>query len=89
MEDVGTATELVGTTLGNGVNTTTDEVGLTNIVGRDHNLHLLDSLDADGVATTGQVVAQTEVVVEVGTVNGEVGSTAIGTGKTHAVTAVG
>ena len=89
VEDVGAATELVGTTLGNGVHTTTDEVGLTNVIGRDNNLQLLDSLDADGVTTTGQVVAQTEVVVEVGTVNGEVGSTSVGTGKTHTVTAVG
>ena len=89
VEDVGTATELVGTALGHSVHTTTDEVGLTNIVGRNNDLHLLDSLDTDGVATTRQVVAKTEVVVEVGTVNGEVGSTAIGTGETHTVTTEG
>ena len=89
VEDVGAAAEGVGTALGDGVHATTDEVGLTHVVGRNHNLHFLDCLDRNGVATTGQTVAQTEVVIEVGTVNGEVGQTAVGTGKAHAVTTVG
>ena len=89
VEDVGTAAEGVGTTLGNGVNTTADEVGLANVVGRDHHLHLLDSLDRDGVTTTRQVVTQTEVVVEVCTIDREVSQTTVGTSKAHAITTEG
>ena len=43
--DVGTAAEGVGTTLGNSVHTTTDEVGLANVIRRNNHLHLLDGLD--------------------------------------------
>ena len=88
MEDVSTATELVGTALGNGIHATTNEVGLTNVIGRNYHLQLLDSLDTDGVTTTRKFIAQTEVIVEVGTINGEVGGTAVGTGKAHTITAV-
>ena len=88
MENVGTATELVGTTLGDSVHTTADEVGLTNIVGRNNYLQLLDGLDADGITATRQATAQAEVVVEVRTVDREVGQTAIGTSKAHTVTTV-
>ena len=80
--------EGVGTGLGDGVHTTADEVGLTNVVGADHNLHFLNGVDGDRVAAAGEVGRQTEVVIEVGTVHGEVGQTAVGTGEAHAVTAV-
>ena len=45
VEDVGATAEGVGTALGDGVHATTDEVGLTHVVGRNHNLHFLDCLD--------------------------------------------
>ena len=88
MIDISRALEGVRTWLCNGVHTTTDEVGLTNIVGRDHHLQLLDSIDRDGVTTTRQVRTQTEVVVEVGTINSEVGGTTISTSKSHSVTSI-
>ncbi len=86
--DVGGTLEGVGTGLGDGVHAAADEVGLANVVGADHNLQFLDGVDGDGVAAAGQVGGQTEVVVEVGAVNGEVGGTAVGTGEAHAVAAV-
>ena len=86
--DVGRAAEGVGTGLGDGVDAAADEVGLTDIVRGDHHLHLLDGVDGDRVAATGQAVVQTEVVVEVGTVHGEVGRTAVSTGEGHPVAAV-
>ena len=67
VEEVSASAEGVGTTLGDGVQATTDKVGLTHIVGRDNNLHLLDGLDRNRVATARKVAAQTEVVVEVST----------------------
>ena len=89
MIDVCGALEGVGTRLGDGVHAAADEVGLTNVVGADDNLKFLDGVDGDGVATAREVGGKTEVVVEVGTVHGKVGGTAVGTGETHAVTAVG
>ena len=86
--DVGSTAERVRTRLRDGVHTTTDEVGLTDIVGRNHHLQLLDSIDRDGVATAGELVGETEVVVEVGTINREVGSTAVATGEAHTVTSI-
>ena len=86
--DVGAALEGVVTTLGDGVHATANEVGLTNVIRRNNHLHLLNSVDRDWVATTRQVRAKTEVVVEVCTVNGEVGSTAIGTCKTHSIASI-
>ena len=86
--DVGTTLEGVVTTLGDGVHTTANEVGLTHVIRRNHYLHLLDSVERDGVATTRKLVAQTEVVVEVCTVNGEVGCTSIGTSEAHSVTSI-
>ena len=80
--------EGVGTGLGDGVHAAADEVGLADIVGADYHLHFLDGVDGDGVAATREVGVKTEVVVEVGTVHGEVGGTAVGAGEAHAVTTV-
>ena len=74
--DVSGALKGVGTGLGNGVHATADEVALANIVRGNHNLNLLDCIDGDGVATAGKSSAQTEVIVEVRTVHGEVGAAA-------------
>ena len=86
---VGCTLELVGTRLGDGIHTAADEVCLADVKGRDNNLKFLDSIDRDGAATTGEAIAKTKVVVEVGTVHGEVGGTAVHTGKIHAVTTIG
>ena len=88
MIDIGAAPEGVRTGLGDGVHATADEVGLADIVGGDHDLKFFDGVDGDRVATARQVGAQTEVVVEVGTVHGEVGHTAVGTGEAHAIAAI-
>ena len=53
--DVGTSLEGVRTRLGNGVHTTTNEVGLTNIIRRNHNLKFLNGIDRNRVSTTRQV----------------------------------
>ena len=78
------ALEGVGTGLGDGVDTTAHEVGLTDIVRSNNQLDFLDSIQGDGGATAGEVGGKAEVVVQVGTVHGEVGATAIGTGEAHA-----
>ena len=88
MEDVGRALEGVRTRLGDGVHATADEVGLTHVVRSNDHLHFLNSLNRNRVATTGQVARQTKVVIEVGTVNGEVGRTSVTSGKGHAITAI-
>ena len=78
----------VRTRLCDGVHTTTDEIGLTDIIGRNHHLQLLDSIDRDRITTTRKTCVQTEVIVEVCTVNSEVCRTTISTSKAHAVTAI-
>ena len=88
MIDVGGTLEGVRTRLCDSVHTTTDEVGLTDIVRRDDHLHFLNGIDRDWVATTRKVRRQTEVVVEVGTVDREVGGTSVSTGEAHAVTSI-
>ena len=87
--DVGRALERICTALSDRIHAAADEVGLAHIVGRDHHLQLFDSVDADGVAAAGQVLGETEVVVEVGTVDREVAHTAIASGETHAFATVG
>ena len=86
--DVGAALERVGTGLGDGVDATADEVGLADIVRGDHDLHFLDGIQGDGVAAAGEVAGKAEVIVEVGTVDGEVRRTVVGTHEGHAVAAV-
>ena len=86
--DVSRTLESVGTRLRDGVHTTTDEVGLTHVVRRNHHLQLLNGIDRDRIATAREVGGQTEVIVEVGTIDREVSRTTVSTGETHAVTSV-
>ena len=86
--DVGRTLEGVGTALGDGVDAAADEVGLTHVKRCNHHLQLLNGVDGDRVAATGQVGTQTEVVVEVGTIDGEVSRTSVHTAEAHAVAAV-
>ena len=82
---IGRALEGVGTRLGDGVDGTAHEVGLPHIEGRDSHLHLLDGIHGDGGAAAGQAGGETEVVVEVGTVETEVGGASVAAGHAHAV----
>ena len=77
--------EGVGTGLGDCVDATADEVGLADIVGSDHDLDFLKCIHGDRGAATGELVGKTEVVVEVGAVDREVGGTAVAAGEAHAV----
>ena len=77
--------EGVRTRLGYGVDTTANEVGLTNVKGSNNDLYLIDSVHRDGVTTTGELRAKTEVIVEVGTVQGEVRATTVTTCETHTI----
>ena len=87
--DIGRSLERVRTGLGDGVDTAADEVGLTDVIrGHDH-LHFLDRVDGDGVAAARKGRRQTEVVVHVRAVHGEVGGTSRAAGEVHPVTAVG
>ncbi len=86
--DVSRTLESVSTRLSDSVDTTTDEVSLADIIRRNNDLQLLDSIDRNRVAATREVIAQTEVVVEIGTIDREVGSTSVRTGEAHLVTAV-
>ena len=88
MIDVGSTLEGVRTRLRDGVHSTTDEVGLTNIERRDDHLHFLDSIERDGVTTTRKVLCQTEVVIEVGTIDREVGHLTITTSQAHTITTI-
>ena len=72
MIDEGTAPESVGTRLRDGIHTTTDEVGLTYVEGRNHHLHFLNGIEGNGVTTAGKTIGKTEVVVEVSTIDREV-----------------
>ena len=83
--NVGRALEGVGTRLGDGVDGTAHEVGLPHVEGRDSHLHLLDGIHGDGGAAAGQAGGETEVVVEVGTVETEVGGASVAAGHAHAV----
>ena len=83
--NVGRSLEGVRTRLCDGVDTTTDEVGLTHIERCNNHLYFLDGIERDGVTTTRQLVAQTEVIIEVGTIDGEVRGTTVTTSKAHAI----
>ena len=69
--------ELVGTTLGHGVDGTTGEAGVTDIERRDIDAHLLDGIKGNRSAAGRQVGTDTKGVVERGTVNGHVGGTVV------------
>ena len=85
---IGRAPELVGTGLGDGIDAAADEVRLAHVERGDHHLHFLDGIDGDRGAAAREALGEAEIVVEVCTVHGEVHVTAVGTGETHAVTAV-
>ena len=82
---VGRAFEVVRTRLRDGVHATADEVGLTHVERSHNHLHFLDSVHRDGVAAAGKRFGKTEVVVEVGSVDGEVGRASVAAGEAHAV----
>ena len=82
------ALEGVGTGLGDGVDAAADEVGLTDIIGRNHNLNFLDGVHGDRHTAAGKGIAKAEVVVEVSTVNSEVGATAVAAAEAHAAATV-
>ena len=82
---VNRALEGVGTGLGDSVDTAADEVGLADVIRRNHHLDLFESIHGDRGAAAGELVGKTEVVVEVGTVDGEVGGTTVTAGEAHAV----
>ena len=65
----------VGSGLGNRVDTTADEIRLTDIKRRHDNLNLLDGIKRNRISTTGKRSTETKVVVHIGTVNGEVRGT--------------
>ena len=82
---IGSTSERVRTTLGNGVDAAAYEVRLAHVEGSHHYLHLFDGIHGDGVAAAGEVGTKSEVIVEVGTVDSEVRGTSVTAGKTHAV----
>ena len=83
--DIGSTLEGVGTRLSDGVDTTANEVRLAHVEGCYDHLYFLDSIEGNGVTTTRQLVGKTKVVIEVGTIDGEVGRTSVTTCETHAV----
>ena len=83
--DVGRPLEGVRTGLGHGVDTAADEVGLAHVERSHHNLHLVDGIHRDRRTAAGQAGRKSEVIVQVGAVQCEVGRTAVTSGKTHAV----
>ena len=85
---VGRSLERVSTTFGDGVDTTANEVGLTYIEGRNDYLHFLDSVERDGASAARQTIAQSEVIVEVSTIDREVRHLSVGTGKAHATAGI-
>ena len=89
MIDISRTLVCVGTRLSDSVHTTTDEVGLTYIKRRDNHLHFLDSVDRDRITSTRKSIRESEVLIEVGTVNSEVGSTTVRALECHSVTSVG
>ena len=82
---IGSTSECVRTALGDGIDATANEVRLAHVEGSHHYLHLFDGIHGDGVAATGKVGTKSEVIVEVGTVDGEVRGTSVTAGKAHAV----
>ena len=82
---IGSTSECVRTTLGDGIDAAADEVRLAYVERGDNYLHFFDGIHRDGISATGKVGTQSEVVVEVGTVDGEVRGTSVTSGKAHAV----
>ena len=74
---IGSTSECVRTTLGDGIDAAADEVRLAYVERGDNYLHFFDGIHRDGISATGKVGTQSEVVVEVGTVDGEVRGTSV------------
>jgi hypothetical protein len=83
--EIGRTPERVGARLGDGVDAAAYEIGLAHIVRGYHDLHLVDGFEGDGIASTGKHGIETEVIVEVGTVETEIGGTTVTAGEAHAV----
>ena len=83
--DVCRTLECVRTRLCYGVDAAADEVGLAHIVRRNHYLHLVDGVHRDRIAAARELRCQTEVVVEVRTVECEVCRTSVTACEAHAV----
>ena len=88
MIDISGSLEGVGTGLCDSVDTTTDEVGLAHVVRGNHDLKFLNGVNRDRIATTGKSGAKAEVVIEVRSVNSEVGGTSVHTGEGSTITTV-
>ena len=80
--------EGVGTGLGDGVDTAADEVGLADVVRGNDDLDFLDGVEGNWHAAARERLGKAEVVVEVRTVDGEVGAASVKTAEAHAVAAV-
>ena len=69
--------ELVGTALGDGVDGTAREAGVTDVERSDVHAHLLDGIQGDRASAGRQVGTDTEGVVEGRTVHGDVGGAVV------------
>ncbi len=74
---IGGSLEGVGSGLRDGVDTSSDEVGLAHVKRRNDNLNLLDGIDGDRAAAAREAGRKAEVVVEIGSVDSEVGGTSV------------
>ena len=88
MINVGGSLEGVCTGLGDGVHTTADEVGLTYMVRGNQDLEFLDCVKGDRISSTWKTIVETEVVVEVRTVDSEVGGTSVSSCEAHSISTV-
>ena len=77
--------ELVGTTLGNSVDSTTGKAALTNVKRGDRDRDLLQSVERDGSTTCGQVTTDTECVVERCTIDSYIRLTVVTTTDSQTV----
>src|SRR5690554_3805950 len=71
--------------IGDGFNTSSNKIRLTYIVRSYNHLHLFNSLQRNGVASTWETGTEAEVIVEIGTINSKIGRTAISSSKTHII----
>src|ERR1700722_14187248 len=75
--------ERIGSLTSDGVNQSTSEIALSDIVRRDLDLYLVDGVQRDGlgVGLAAEGAGETEGVVEVGSVHGNVVHAGVGAGK--------
>ena len=87
---IDTSVKIVGTRLGDGIDSTTGETGLTHVERSDRNLQLVDSLHRKGLraslSTIGTILCQTEDVVRHGTVDHDSVVAVVGAGEVHSAT---